>query len=132
MDAKKQIDDALSEIGKDRKWLAEVSGYSYFSVRDCLAPDGKKLSTRMERAFREAIQSIKDTMGAPPPLPDRITLEVHPYRMNAYLAASIAENQDVKSWAIDKLNDAAERWRMEQDAQKERQALRIAEEEDPT
>lgn len=113
MDTKKQIDDELARIGKDRRWLAEKSGYSYFSVRDCLAPEGKKLSKRMRDRFLEEIR--KEEAGDATPVvastpPDRITVEVDPERMKRYCEAADYARQDLKSWTIHELNRAADAW----------------------
>lgn len=111
MDTKKQVEQALTQVGKDRKWLAEASGYSYFSVRDCLAPEGKKLSARMFAAFMKAIADSKqDAPLAGPVLPDRITISVEPARMDTYLEASAHARMDLKAWAIHELDRAAKEW----------------------
>jgi hypothetical protein len=113
VDTKKQIDDGLVRIGKDRRWLAEKSGYSYFSVRDCLAPEGKKLSNRMRERFLDEIRKEETSeslsISAPAP-PDRITVEVDPERMGKYCEAAAYARQDLKSWAINELNRAADAW----------------------
>lgn len=112
MDIKQQIDEKLGTIGKDRKWLAEATGYSYFSVRDCLAPDGKKLSSRMHASFLAAIAREEQQQSQPlaQSLPDRITLEVPPSTMKRWEAAAKAENETTREWAITELNRAAEAW----------------------
>jgi hypothetical protein len=121
VDTKKEIDDELVRIGKDRRWLAEKSGYSYFSVRDCLAPEGKKLSKRMRDRFLEEIR--KEDAGDSPPAatlipPDRITVEVDPERMGKYMEAANYAHQDFKAWAIHELNRAADAWLAEKNRAK--------------
>ncbi len=54
-----EIDGKLKELGKDRRWLADVTGYAYESVRDCLAPEGKGLSPRMASAMVKAITTAE-------------------------------------------------------------------------
>jgi hypothetical protein len=49
------IDARLRAIGRDRKWLAAATGYTYFSLRDCLAPQGKGVSPRMAAAIEQAL-----------------------------------------------------------------------------
>lgn len=49
------VDARLRAMGKDRRWLAERTGYTYFTVRDCLAPNGKGISERMAVAFAKAL-----------------------------------------------------------------------------
>ena len=116
MDTKKQIEDALRAIGKDRKWLADQSGYSYFSVRDCLAPEGKKLSKRMHANFMAAIQAQQSASEEPPQpnLPDRITLEVAPEKYELWDQAATDARLTTKQWAIHELNRAAREWQEEQ------------------
>jgi len=62
MDTKERIDARLAALGKDRQLLADQTGYSYFSVRDSLAPAGKPLSKRMERAFSETLGLFLDEL----------------------------------------------------------------------
>lgn len=111
MNPKQQIEHELNRIDKDRKWLADASGYSYFSVRDCLAPEGKKLSARMFKAFMDAIQLFKSG-GQPtqpePTLPDRITICVPPEKMDRYIQAALPK--DLKTWTIQELDKAADAW----------------------
>lgn len=113
MDTKKQIEAALIAAEKDRKWLADASGYSYYSVRDCLAPEGKKLSKRMFTAFMDAIARARAAEAASPTenLPDRITLLVDPEKHALWDAAAKASDAPTTSaWAVDHLNAAAEEW----------------------
>ena len=126
MDTKKHIEDELQRIGKDRRWLAEKSGYSYFSVRDCLAPDGKKLSTRMMSRFLEEIRKHDEQLEKLEAAPDRITVEVSSERLDRYLEAADLADQQLKPWIISELNKAAEEWL----AKKNQSGLRVA--EDPT
>lgn len=127
MDPKKEIDDLLETIGKDRRWLAEQSGYSYYSVRDCLAPDGKKLTSRMHGALMAAIEKHRASLDpentAAPQLPDRLTIEAHPRIVAAWDAAAKGEGQTTKEWAIQELNRAASAWR----ALQQRDNIRVAE-----
>lgn len=114
MDTKKQVEAALLLANQDRKWLAEATGYSYFSVRDCLAPEGKKLSKRMFSAFMEAISKEignPNPAASEPTLPDRITLFVDPEKRIVWEAAASADNGKTTSvWAVEKINEAAEAW----------------------
>lgn len=130
MDRKHLIDEKLAALGKDRKWLAEQTGYSYFSVRDCLAPDGKKLSKRMCTAFLAAIEREEQSAAeppAPPLLPDRITLEVHPTTMERWNSAAASQGETTRQWAISELNRAAEAWH----ATHTRSELKVAEDPAP-
>jgi len=112
VDTKKQIEAALSEIGKDRNWLAEASGYSYFSVRDCLAPKGKNLSKRMFGKFMEVIARHKaeDSPTPEPYLPDRITLLCTPEQRDNYEKAAQKAELTSSAWAVSELDKAADVW----------------------
>jgi hypothetical protein len=118
MDTKQTITHRLETLGLTRKWLGDTTGYSYYSVRDCLAPDGKKLSNRMAAAFLAAIEAEEQARATPPPppiLPDRITLEVPPEKMTRWdEAAKGTDYPHTKAWAIAELNRAAEAWHREQ------------------
>jgi hypothetical protein len=127
VDYKKNITERLALLGHDRKWLAQHSGYSYLSVRDCLAPAGKKLSTRMLTAFLAVIERKEaenaaaqaltspttDTGNTADPLPDRITLEIDSQRHDQWAAAAASTGKPLKPWAIAELDKAAEVWHLE-------------------
>lgn len=66
---KKQIDQRLSQMGKDRYWLAAEAGYTYDTLRNCLAPNAKDLSFAMEakisRVFlKHAPEEVAEVGGA--------------------------------------------------------------------
>jgi hypothetical protein len=107
MDTKEAIDSKLTALGKDRQWLATATGYSYFSVRDSLAPQGRPLSARMEKAFVEAIGREEQARAVVVELPERITLEVSSEEYDAFNRASLEKMQTVKEWALHELNRAA-------------------------
>jgi hypothetical protein len=50
------IDLRLNELGRDRAWLAEQTPYSLNSVREALAPNGKKRSEKMLIMLSRAIE----------------------------------------------------------------------------
>ena len=54
---KAEVDKKLSNLDKDRHWLAKATGYSYDTIRNSLAPKAKELSfamgAKIERAFLE-------------------------------------------------------------------------------
>lgn len=127
------IDSRLKSLGKNRAWLAEISGRSAGSIRSALAPnaESKHRSALLQRALTDAIEQeearqkyMQEPADIPVLLPDRISVEVPGWRMNTYLAAAKSEGKDIKEWTIDKLNEAAERWRAEQ----ARANIRLAEE----
>lgn len=137
MDTKERIDARLAALGKDRQWLADQTGYSYFSVRDSLAPAGKPLSKRMERAFCETLEALEKVLREAPELPDRLTLEVTPAEYDAYSEAALSQHQTLKRWAIDELNKAAEsyqklrRYETHEEWAAKQETLRVAEEPEP-
>lgn len=50
------IDERLRRLGKDRRWLAEQTGYEWVSLRDCLAPGSKKgISPKMAEKIGAAL-----------------------------------------------------------------------------
>lgn len=112
VDTKKQVEVALEGCGQNRRWLATATKYSYFSVRDCLAPDGKKLSKRMFQAFMAAIAKESALpKQLPQELPDRISIEVEPEKRKLYVRVSQSEKYpDVSEWMIAELDKAAKKW----------------------
>lgn len=60
-----EIDSHLASLGKDRLWLSTESGYSEASVREALAPNSKKRSTRMLAILSRVIEEAE---GAQHPL----------------------------------------------------------------
>lgn len=113
-----EIDARLSAIGKNRAWLAEITGRSAGSIRSALAPNAedKHRSALLQKALSDAIEREEQQQSQPatPTLPDRITLEVHPTTMDRWNAAAAAQNETTRQWAITELNRAAEAWRATQ------------------
>ena len=50
------IDRRLAAIGKDRRWLASVTPYSWESIRQALGPNGRARSARMLAVLSRAIE----------------------------------------------------------------------------
>lgn len=50
---KSKVDPWLNSIGKDRRWLARETGYTYEYVRNSLAPKAAELSFRFAKAIEE-------------------------------------------------------------------------------
>lgn len=126
-----EIDSRLHAIGKNRAWLAEVTGRSAGSIRSALAPkaEDKHRSSLLQKALSDAIEREEQAAAAPPPpplLPDRITLEVHPTTMERWNSAAASQGETTRQWAISELNRAAEAWH----ATQARSKLKLA--EDPT
>lgn len=51
-----EIDKRLAALGKDRVWLSDVTPYSWETVRQALAPNGKARSVRMLSVLSRAIE----------------------------------------------------------------------------
>jgi hypothetical protein len=122
-----EIDNRLKKLGKTREWLALETGRSAGAIRSALAPNaGKKhRSEHLQRALSDAIEraeSKDETVSETPNLPDRLTIEVSPERMNLYCEAAEMAHMGLKSWAIHELNRAAEEW-----AKQKTPVLRVAE-----
>ncbi|MEY5012391.1 MAG: hypothetical protein RLZ22_254 [Verrucomicrobiota bacterium] len=56
-----EIDQRLLELGKNRKWLVEVTGRSDHAIRAALAPNAakKSRSTLLQKALTDAIEREK-------------------------------------------------------------------------
>ncbi len=111
-----EIDDRLKNLGKDRFWLAKASGRKVSSINSALAENARqsKRSIHVQRALSAAIEAeelARETPVAPPPLPDRITIEVAPERRREWDATARDHRQTTEQWAIAELNRAAEEWR---------------------
>lgn len=52
---KKKVKERMKEMGVNRRQLAEACGYSYFSIRDALAPNGKKCCQRLHDAIEREL-----------------------------------------------------------------------------
>lgn len=110
-----EIDSRLKSIGKNREWLAQVTGRSSGAIRSALAKnaDKKHRSALLRQALSDAIEK-EEERGSPSPestqLPDRITVEVDPARMNHYLEAADHARQNLKVWTIKELDRAAAAW----------------------
>lgn len=60
-----EIDSRLDAIGKDRAWLAAVTGRSYDSIRGALAPNAekKRRSALLQKALSDAIAAEEKRRG---------------------------------------------------------------------
>lgn len=107
-----QIDERLSGIDKDRKWLAEVTGRSAGAIRSALAPSAseKHRSELLQKALSDAIEREEGRKAEV--VPDQIALTPTPEQFEAWDRASRTANADtLKGWIIDELNKAAAEWR---------------------
>jgi hypothetical protein len=111
-----EIDERLKKLGKTRVWLAETTKRSAGSIRSALATNAQKKhrSDLLQKALSDAIEAEEQKSQVSTPafanVPDRITVEVDPERMDKYCEAAAYARQDLKSWAVYELNRAADAW----------------------
>lgn len=58
------IDPRLGALGKDRRWLADQTPYTYDTIRNTLAPKATKRSARMLSVLARAIEDEEDRRRA--------------------------------------------------------------------
>ena len=51
-----EIDSRLYAVGKDRRWLADVTPYTYDTIRNTMAPGSTKKTDRMLSVLSRAIE----------------------------------------------------------------------------
>jgi hypothetical protein len=105
-----EIDRHLTELGKNRKWLAQVTGRSDHAIRSALAPNAakKSRSALLQKALTDAIDRERLTQANP--IPKAKVIELEP-TAEEYLLWSAAFkttlHPTIESWAVDVLNQAA-------------------------
>lgn len=112
-----EIDTRLEALGKDRVWLAEISGRSPHSVRAALAPNAlpKSRSELIQKALSDAIYREEDRQQAakavpPMPIPQNLVLTLTDKEFNEWSAAQIKSGMPtLKDWATAALNSSASR-----------------------
>lgn len=108
-----EIDSRLTDIGKNRAWLVEVTGRSENSIRAALAPSAPeaKRSDLLQKALSDAIEKEESAQRASIRLPDQLALAPTAEEFDAWVRASrAAKAETLKTWAIDELNKAAAAW----------------------
>jgi hypothetical protein len=102
------IDKRLIQLGKDRVWLAQASGYSEASVREALAPRSKKLSPRIHAAMSSAIEAAEAarTSGHAPDL-EKIVLQPTSQQMDTWNQAALDAGMIIREWAMQGLDRLA-------------------------
>ena len=105
-----EIDSRLKRIGKDRAWLAEVTGRSAGSIRAALAPNAlpKHRSGLLQKALSDAIESEEGEKGDPDETHERLILKVSEEQFEAYNRASLSEGKTIKEWIMAVLEEAAQ------------------------
>ncbi|MGE9268023.1 MAG: S24 family peptidase [Verrucomicrobiales bacterium] len=100
---KTEVDRKLALLGKDRKWLARKTGYSYDSLRNLLAPKAKPLSFAMSQKIAKAFEDYESTEES-----GTITCHPTPEQLAAWLAADLVEGDHFTDFAIARINKLAE------------------------
>ena len=111
-----KIDEALKKLGKNRSWLAQVTGRSDHSIRSALAPNAapKSRSALIQKALTDAIErevlrrKAEAEAVAEPELKKVIILEptVDEYRLWSE-AFKNSTHSTLEGWAKAALNRAA-------------------------
>jgi hypothetical protein len=123
MSLHENIDARLADMGKDRAWLAQVTPYSADYIRTVLAPNSKRRTNRVMQILLDAIEREEAERSKPleiltPAKPmDHVVLEISPDRHALWTEAANHDSQDLKPWAIDTINKAAEEWKAKQKPQ---------------
>lgn len=65
---KTEVEQQLAVLGKNRRWLAERTGYTYDTLRNALAPKAKDLSfamgAKIESVFRQEHECLNNAEPA--------------------------------------------------------------------
>ena len=57
-----EIDSRLYAVGKDRRWLADVTPYTYDTIRNTMAPGSTKKTDRMLSVLSLLVWSLQDSL----------------------------------------------------------------------
>jgi hypothetical protein len=120
-----EIDTRLAGIGKNRAWLAEMSGRSPSSLRSALAPNAaeKQRSSLLQKALTDAIEGEERRQREGKVggiiLPDRITIEASAGERREWQECSLAARLALDVWAVAQLNEAARKWRNKEEGNRD-------------
>lgn len=79
------VDPRLAALGKDRRWLAEQTGYSYDSLRNLLAPKrAHQITERMLSTMRRAIEDEEARQAEATPELSKAPRELAPGVFNLF------------------------------------------------
>lgn len=106
-----QIAARLQALGKNRQWLAAVSGRTILSLDSALAPAAakSKRSKLLQRALTDAIER-EETRQANAETSFRnqnLVVEASPEEFRAWNAAAMAAGMLIEEWALEGLNRMA-------------------------
>lgn len=101
---KNEVDKKLAQIGKDRHWLADQTGYAYTNLRNSLAPKAPDLSFAMSRKIEEAFEAYERAA------PESNSIKCHPTteELTAWQNADLVEGDHFTDFAIARINKLAE------------------------
>lgn len=125
MIAFEEIDLRLEAIGRDRAWLAAESARKPNSVKDALAPNApaSKRSAHLQKALTDAIEGEERRQREGKVggiiLPDRITIEASAGERREWQECSLAARLGLDAWAVAQLNEAARKWKSQQEGNRE-------------
>lgn len=111
------VDNRLTAIGKNRRWLTTQVQYKASSIREALAPNSTKRSTRLQRAITIAIEreeqrqseAITDLRS------QNLVISASNEQFRAWNAASLAAEKLIEDWARDGLDRMASKAKSQAD-----------------
>lgn len=100
-----EVDPKLAQIGKDRHWLASVTGFSYDYIRNSLAPKAKELTFPMHTKITQAFEQYETSH-----MPSRTNITCHPTdkEREEWARAGIIDDDKFHDFAISRINKLAE------------------------
>mgnify|MGYP006975180981 CR=1 FL=1 len=102
-----EIDPFLKKLGKDRKWLADATHYTYRTITIILSPKGEKNRTDQSMArISEALRMEEARQSMPVEIKPVQTLVLQPslYEFEQWNKQALREKKLVTDWAVDALN----------------------------
>jgi hypothetical protein len=120
-----EIDSRLALIGKKRAWLSEATGRSQGSIRSALAANAseKHRSALLQKALTDAIEGEERRQREGKVggiiLPDRITIEASADERREWQECSLAARLALDVWAVAQLNEAARKWRTQEEGNRD-------------
>lgn len=91
-----EIDKRLFALGKDRVWLADVTPYSWDTIRQALAPKGTARSHRMLSVLSRAIEDEEAKHNSATDLAS--VLEFEPDEWDQIVILATRAGQEPKDW----------------------------------
>jgi hypothetical protein len=101
------VDPLLKKLGRDRKWLAEVTHYTHRTITVMLSPKGERSRTTQAMArIEEALRLEEARQAMPVEIKPVQTLVLQPslHEFDQWNKQALRENKLVTKWAVDALN----------------------------